>query len=70
MAKWHKTDEQKLISACVHYCNLIEGSNICGGCFRTTDEIQAWRYLDVDARKVILDKSEVRRSHCQNQIEC
>ncbi|MFV8817452.1 DUF1289 domain-containing protein [Haliea sp. E17] len=61
MTKWHKTEEQKLVSACVHICNLIEGSKVCGGCFRTTDEIAAWRKLDVEARRAILQQAELRQ---------
>ncbi len=63
MSRWDKTEAQKLVSACVHYCNLIEGSNICGGCFRTTDEIRAWRTLDETARKLILERSELRQQN-------
>ncbi|WP_407666100.1 DUF1289 domain-containing protein [Microbulbifer bruguierae] len=62
---WHKTEEQKLISACIHACNLIEDSKICGGCFRTTGEIEAWRKLDEAARKIILQKAEMRKLSSQ-----
>lgn len=64
MSKWHKTEEQKLISPCIHYCTFLEGKKICGGCFRTEEEIKAWRNLDVDARKVILqDTAQRQRQH-------
>lgn len=60
-----KTQEQKLISPCLHVCSLIEGQQICGGCYRTTEEIKAWRKLDKAARRVILQNSEKRQRNCE-----
>ena len=69
MTKWHKTEEQKLISPCLHDCNLIEGSKLCGGCFRTTDEVKAWRKLDEKARKAILEQTRIRQQHYQHSSD-
>jgi len=69
MSKWHKTQEQKLISPCIHYCNFIEGMKMCGGCFRTDDEIRAWRNLDEDARKAILKETYKRQQNHQGATD-
>jgi len=58
---WHKTDQQKIISPCVHFCTFVEGYKICGGCFRTEKEIKAWRKLDEQSRKMVLAKASNRQ---------
>ncbi len=66
MTKWHKTEEQKLKSPCVHFCNFLDDVKVCGGCFRTAEEIKAWRTLDENDRKVILEKTKQRQRRYQD----
>ncbi|NVK29605.1 MAG: DUF1289 domain-containing protein [Gammaproteobacteria bacterium] len=32
-------------SPCVKTCQLFEGTNICKGCYRNTDEIREWMIM-------------------------
>lgn len=52
--------EQKIANPCVRNCCLDDG-NICMGCFRTLEEILAWRSLTVKQRKAVLADTERRR---------
>ena len=45
---------EKLASPCISLCRLND-KNICEGCFRTTEEIRNWVYLDDDQRQQIIE---------------
>lgn len=46
-------------SPCVSVC-LLDGDDVCVGCFRTADEITDWVMLDDDARRQVIDRSRER----------
>lgn len=46
-------------SPCVSIC-LLDGSDICTGCFRSADEITDWMLLDDPARLQVLERSRER----------
>ncbi len=48
-------------SPCTHRCSVDRRRRICTGCFRTLDEIAAWRRLGVEQRLEILERCERRR---------
>ena len=46
----------KKISPCIGVCKLDEKSNLCTGCFRTSDEIAKWPQLDNEkAQKIMVE---------------
>lgn len=46
-------------SPCVSVC-LLDGADVCVGCFRTADEITDWVMLDDDARRKVLELGRQR----------
>jgi predicted Fe-S protein YdhL (DUF1289 family) len=42
-------------------CRLDATGTLCTGCWRTLDEITAWRDLDNDARLAVLDAGKTRQ---------
>ncbi|UZE97041.1 DUF1289 domain-containing protein [Alkalimarinus alittae] len=53
--------EQQLINPCIRNCCLDDG-DICLGCFRTLEEILAWRSLTLEQRTLVLIEVEKRRT--------
>lgn len=49
-------------SPCIRICEMDEQRGYCRGCYRTLDEIMAWRQSSEKARKAILREVEKRRS--------
>lgn len=47
-------------SPCIGLCGLNE-ERICGGCFRSDEEISQWNIVDNEQRRAILDSAELRR---------
>lgn len=43
-----------VVSPCIGVCELNETGDYCMGCHRTTDEIGAWRFADLEAKAEIL----------------
>ncbi|MCK6453322.1 MAG: DUF1289 domain-containing protein [Alphaproteobacteria bacterium] len=50
-----------LVSPCIGVCQLDPVTEHCRGCWRTIDEIAAWRALDCDGRVAILERLRKRR---------
>ncbi len=48
-------------SPCTQRCSVDRRRRICTGCFRTLDEIAAWRRLGVDDRLAVLERCAARR---------
>lgn len=48
-------------SPCINLCRIEAPSGLCGGCFRTLDEITQWSRLDDTARNQILAALPLRR---------
>ena len=42
--------EGSVPSPCISFCRMDADTGLCGGCYRTLDEIAAWSAMD-DARK-------------------
>ena len=45
---------EKLASPCISLCRLND-QDICEGCFRTTEEIRNWVYLDDNQRQAVIE---------------
>ena len=50
----------KKISPCIGVCKLDEKSNLCTGCFRTSDEIAKWPQLDNEKALQIMEEIKDR----------
>ena len=50
---------EKPASPCISLCRLND-QDICEGCFRTSEEIRTWVYLDDDQRQDIIDNCSQR----------
>jgi len=46
---------EKPISPCISICRLND-EDICVGCYRSSEEIKNWIYLDDDQRQQIIDE--------------
>lgn len=53
------TDSTPLASPCTRVCALDE-NDICVGCYRSIDEICAWRTASEDLKRAILVKAAER----------
>lgn len=51
-----------LPSPCISVCRLDEASGMCLGCYRTRGEIAAWRSMDADEQRDLLDRLRDRRA--------
>ena len=49
-------------SPCVSICELDASGHTCMGCFRTLDEIAAWRTLDAAEKRRILAELPARKA--------
>lgn len=52
---------QQIANPCVRNC-CLDDSDVCLGCFRTLDEILAWRSLPSVQREEVLREAEKRRA--------
>lgn len=48
-------------SPCIGICRLDEGSSVCRGCLRTTQEIARWPFAEAAERLAILQRLRERR---------
>ena len=46
-------EDEPVPSPCISVCRIDAESGLCAGCFRTLDEITAWRELDEAARRAL-----------------
>ena len=51
-----------LPSPCVSVCTMDPASGLCGGCFRTLEEIADWAMQSPDAQRAIWHQVEQRMS--------
>ena len=51
-----------LPSPCISVCQLDSASGVCVGCYRTRSEIAAWRSMDSEAQRALLDTLRDRRA--------
>ncbi|MCB5186242.1 DUF1289 domain-containing protein [Methylobacillus gramineus] len=49
-------------SPCVGVCVIGDEHGFCEGCFRTIDEIRAWRTMENGERQQVLDKVTEREA--------
>ena len=49
-------------SPCIAVCEMLPEAGVCGGCFRTLDEIAAWGALDACERRAVLAALPQRRA--------
>ncbi|MFP6833491.1 MAG: DUF1289 domain-containing protein, partial [Porticoccaceae bacterium] len=49
-----KTLMDKFTSPCISICRLND-EDVCVGCYRTSEEIRNWIYLDEDQRQTVVD---------------
>jgi predicted Fe-S protein YdhL (DUF1289 family) len=49
-------------SPCISVCEIIPGTGLCAGCFRTLDEIAAWSVLDAADKRAVLAALPARRA--------
>lgn len=52
---------ERLVSPCVSICELDPQNGFCLGCWRTRDEIAAWRDCAISEQRAILARMHVRR---------
>jgi predicted Fe-S protein YdhL (DUF1289 family) len=50
---------EKTASPCISLCRLND-QDICEGCFRTSEEIRMWVYLNDDQRQIIIENCSER----------
>jgi predicted Fe-S protein YdhL (DUF1289 family) len=49
-------------SPCISVCEMLPEAGVCGGCFRTLDEIAAWGALDDAEKRAVLAALPERRA--------
>lgn len=49
-------------SPCIGVCEIAGDTGFCRGCYRTVDEIAAWRDASPDVKLGILDRISARRN--------
>lgn len=51
-----------LPSPCISVCQMDSASGMCLGCYRTRNEIAAWRSMDAEEQRSLLDTLRDRRA--------
>ena len=49
-------------SPCIAVCEMLPEAGVCGGCFRTLDEIAAWGALDAGEKRAVVAALPQRRA--------
>ena len=49
-------DDAPVPSPCISVCQIHEDTRLCAGCFRTLEEIGAWRTLDDEGKRALWRK--------------
>lgn len=52
-------------SPCVSICTVDKESKMCIGCFRTLQEIGAWRAMTLDQKREVVEACKVRAAEAQ-----
>jgi len=55
------SDRKDIQSPCVDVCQMNPFTGLCGGCFRTLDEIAGWLDFSVSERLEVLKRIDERR---------
>ena len=56
------SDTKTMVSSpCVDVCQLDFYKQVCIGCYRTLSEIERWRNMTDDERKIVIDSIEDRK---------
>lgn len=53
-------EEEAVPSPCIGVCRMTEDRSLCQGCFRSSEEIRAWRQLDASGKHAIWRRIEER----------
>ena len=54
---------EEVESPCVKLCVVHPAARLCLGCYRTVDEIAAWRVDDPEARRAVMAELRAGRAH-------
>lgn len=57
--------ETRIASPCVGVCEIDTLTMLCRGCYRTIDEISAWREASLDVKLGILKRTAKRREQIE-----
>ena len=57
-----RTTEAETASPCTDICLLNERTGLCEGCWRSMDEISAWRSASEEERRAILRRIDERKA--------
>lgn len=49
-------------SPCISICKIDEKTGYCLGCFRTSQEVADWLYLDDERKKAVLEALKARKN--------
>jgi len=63
--EWAKDEDVMLVSPCIGVCNTNEETGLCEGCYRTKDEIKAWKE-GPNARRIEVLKTVMERRQSQS----
>jgi predicted Fe-S protein YdhL (DUF1289 family) len=53
-------NDQEPQSPCISVC-LLDGKDICVGCYRSADEITDWFMADAQGKREILERAQARQ---------
>ncbi|MGJ8619033.1 MAG: DUF1289 domain-containing protein [Methylophilaceae bacterium] len=53
---------EEIQSPCIGVCVVDDSTGLCQGCFRSTDEIQAWWDLDNAQKEIVVTQAKEREA--------
>jgi uncharacterized protein len=56
-----------ILSPCNSVCKMDQQSGMCSGCWRTIDEIIAWRSQSDEGKMKVLDLIKLRKNGVENE---
>ena len=63
--EWAKDEDVMLVSPCIGVCTTKEKGGLCEGCYRTKDEIKAWKE-GPNTRRIEILKTVMERRQSQD----
>ena len=66
----HGTDSASVASPCTSVCIIDPVTGLCGGCFRTLEEISAWIDLSAGEKRSVMAELDARRIEFGVAIAC
>jgi hypothetical protein len=63
------TDDATVASPCTSVCTIDPVTGLCGGCFRTLEEIARWIDFSATEKRTLLASLDARRSNFGAAIE-